>query len=246
MKKLDILLIAALLVGLLLTTSSVFAAAPIAVSDFGKPTNLPAGPSGKPTPRPTPLAKGKKFTYKGTVAAVDSASLSLALKDGSSLNFVVNGDTKIRIPGGTSGAVVTDITIGSNAAVQASKAEDGTLTALRILVIPGKPLIVHRVGTVTEYVPGVSITIQANDGNTYAFAITTDTKILPEERAGLLAVGSRVTIISRRDVTGGPATAQGIVVHPSGTGPTGVQTEESKASEPPATESPEATEPPAS
>lgn len=246
MKKLNILLIVGLVVGLFLSTSSVFAAAPVAPSDFGKPTKLSAAPLGKPTPRPTPLARGRKFTYKGTVAAVDSASLTLTLKDGSSLNFIVNGDTKIRIPGGNSGAIVTDINLGSHAAVQASKAEDGTLTALRILVIPGKPLLIHRVGTVTEYVPGVSITIQATDGNSYAFAITADTKILPEARANLLAVGSRVTIISRRDVTGGPATAQGIVVHPSGTGPTGVQTEEPKASEPPATESPEATEPPAS
>jgi hypothetical protein len=88
------------------------------------------------------------------------------------------------------------------------------LTAVQISVTPGKPLPKHHVGVVTAYEAGVSITIEARDGNEYTFLITEETKILPANRAEELAVGRRVTIISHRDVTGGPFTAQGIVVHP--------------------------------
>jgi hypothetical protein len=81
----------------------------------------------------------------------------------------------------------------------------------------GLPFAVH-VGWVTDYQPGTSITIQAHDGSFYTFSLTSDVKILPKDRAGELAVGSRVTIIAWRD----PATkgwiAFGIVVHPAGSG----------------------------
>ncbi len=93
--------------------------------------------------------------------------------------------------------------------------EADTWTALYIHVVPGKPEIIHRVGIVTEYEAGVQITILAVDGNSYTFALTADTKILPWHREDLLKVGARVTIISRRDVTGGELTAQGIVIHPN-------------------------------
>ena len=74
---------------------------------------------------------------------------------------------------------------------------------------------VHRVGIVTAYTAGSSITIEAVDGKPYTFVVSPDTKILPESRVDLLVVGARVTIIAPRDVTGGPAAATGIVVHPA-------------------------------
>jgi hypothetical protein len=37
---------------------------------------------------------------------------------------------------------------------------------------------------------------------------------LPEDRANALGIGSLVTIVTSVDLTAGPATAQGIVVHP--------------------------------
>lgn len=87
--------------------------------------------------------------------------------------------------------------------------------ARAIIAIPGKPTIVHRVGTVTEYTPGISITILAVDGNTYPFTFTADTRILPADRAVELAVGSRVTVIAPRDPGALSWTATGIVVHPA-------------------------------
>ncbi len=154
-------------------------------------------------------AKGKKTTYKGVVAGIDTVRLTLTLLvDGIPLNFVITPDTRIKVPTLASTATLADVKTGVQALVQA----DGSMTALRVNVIPGKPAIVHRVGTVTAYAAGSSITIQDKDGNTFSFAIDANTKVLPQDRAAQLAIGSRVTIISRRDVTGGALTAQGIVV----------------------------------
>ena len=82
-----------------------------------------------------------------------------------------------------------------------------------------KPWASVHVGWVTDYQPGVSITIQNKDGALHTFDLT-DPKILPPSRAGELAVGSRVTIIAMRDSTTHGWIAFGIVVHPAGTGGT--------------------------
>ncbi len=84
---------------------------------------------------------------------------------------------------------------------------------------PGKPPKVHRVGIVTAYTPGTSITIQAKNGMTYTFTLTESIKILPLERAEQLAVGRRVTIIAPRDVTSGGWRVLGVVVHPAAEAP---------------------------
>lgn len=162
------------------------------------------------------IGKGhQKMNYKGVIAAVDSTSLTLTLKDGSTVVFVITPDTIVRIPTLGQNATVADLYVGAQAHVRASF--DGTnLNALVINTIPGKPLSIHRVGTVTEYLPGVSITIQDKDGNLFTFLVNTDTKILPEDLAAGLKAGSVVTIISPRDVAGGQLIAAGIVIHGSG------------------------------
>jgi hypothetical protein len=98
--------------------------------------------------------------------------------------------------------------------VQAFRDQGGNLITRAVMVIPGKPSKIHRVGMVTEYTVGHSITIQDKDGNTYTFALTHETKLLPAERAGALAVGARVTIIAPRDPASGGVTVKGIVIHP--------------------------------
>ncbi len=157
----------------------------------------------------------KRMTFKGRVTAAGGESLMLSLANGDSITFVVSDTTKIKVPTLGPGATLADVKPGVQALVQASQAEGDSWTALYISVVPGKPEIVHRVGIVTEYEAGVQITILAVDGNSYTFALTADTKILPWHREDLLKVGARVTIISRRDVTGGELTAQGIVIHPN-------------------------------
>ena len=158
--------------------------------------------------------KGKHEHFKGTVTAVDSSSITLSLRDGSSVTIGLTGDTRFKFPGPINSAP-TSIQVGATANVQAIRDENDNLVALRVMVIPGKPSKIHRVGIVTEYTPGASITIQDKHGNTYTFTIDGDIKLLPAERAGELAVGSRVTIIAPRDPASGGVTVKGIVIHPA-------------------------------
>jgi hypothetical protein len=115
-------------------------------------------------------------------------------------------------------ATIDIIQPGMEAMVQAIRDQDGNLNARSIMVKPDKPTKVHRVGWVMAYAPGESITIQAHDGNTFTFALAEDVKILPTDRADELAVGSRVTIIAPRNPATPLGAANGIVVHPAGSG----------------------------
>jgi hypothetical protein len=171
-------------------------------------TKAPREKRAAKTPKPV------KFNFSGEVLSVDDSGLTIKTKTGDAVALLVNPDTTIKIPTLGREATLADIRVGVRVVVRALKAEDGTLTAVSISVSPGKPAPKHRVGVVTAYEAGVSITIKAHDGNEYTFLITEETKILPAERADELAVGRRVTVISPRDVTGGPFTAKGIVVHP--------------------------------
>jgi hypothetical protein len=169
-------------------------------------------------------SQGKPSNYTGTIATVDATSLTLTLEDGSSVSFVLNGDTQIKIPTLHGSATPADLSAGEHVTVRASLDDQQNLVASMILLIPGKPEKIHRVGTVTDYQPDVSITIQDSEGSLFTFLLTPETKILPAERASLLGVGMRVTIIAPRDVAHGTLTAAGIVVHPAGSGGTGTPT----------------------
>ena len=157
--------------------------------------------------------KGKHENYKGTVSAFDGASITLTLKDGSSVTINVTTDTQIKFAGKKD--TTSTIEVGMTVIVQALRADDGTLTARSVMVIPGQPVKIHRVGTVTEYNVGAAITIQNKDGNTFTFPLAAETKILPAERAGELTIGSRVTIIAPRDPATGGVNITGIVIHPA-------------------------------
>jgi len=158
--------------------------------------------------------KGKHEHFKGTVAAANSASVTLTLRDGSSVTIDLTPDTRLKFPGPKDSAP-TSVQPGMTVNVQAIRGENGQLFARMMLVIPGKPSKIHRVGIVTEYAPGTSITIRDKDGNTYKFAIVGEIKLLPPGRASELTIGSRVTIIAPRDPASGGVVVKGIVVHPA-------------------------------
>ncbi len=174
--------------------------------------------------------KGKKLSFRGTVESVGADSFVLTVA-GAPVTFMVDENTQFKIPTLGKNAPLTELHVGVQASVQAKEIEQGAITApeaapavevtpattylaLKVQVIPGKPVHFHRVGVVTAYTPDVSITIQAKDMQLYTFLLTPPVKILPAERVGDLKVGVFVTIISRRDPTGGPLSAQGIVIHP--------------------------------
>jgi len=218
MKKYRILLFLTLAIVLLLATTQAFASP--ASPQNGKNTPGPNTPGAKATEKANDKATkqannphSKHENYKGIVSAVDSTSITLTLRDGSSVTVGLSADTRMKFPG-PKNSTPGSIQSGMRAMVQAIRDQGGNLIARAVMVIPGKPSKIHRVGTVTEYTAGSSITIQDKDGNTYTFALTGETKLLPAERAGALAVGSRVTIIAPRDPASGGVTVRGIVIHP--------------------------------
>jgi hypothetical protein len=156
--------------------------------------------------------------FRGVVASAGSGALVLNTSSGP-ITFAVTSGTRIRIPT-VSGPSLADIHPGVQAFVLATHDNSGGYVAIGIDVIPGKPEHVHRVGIVTAYTPGVSITVQDIQGGSSTFLLAPNLKILPADRAGDLKVGSLVTVISRRDPSGGPLTAEGIVVHPESGTPT--------------------------
>jgi hypothetical protein len=166
-----------------------------------------AGQTGNPN--------GKPENYKGTISAVDADSITLTLKDETTVTISFNEQTRFKIPS-FKDATYEDLKPGMGAMVQARRAQDDSLIAKAVHLVPGKPAKKHHVGIVTAYEAGVSITIQAKDELFYSFSINDETKLLPLERVDMLDVGARVTIISPRDVTGGEALAAGIVIHPAG------------------------------
>lgn len=186
---------------------------------------------------------GKKYHFRGEVTEVTETTLTVELKGGGVEVFALTDATVFKIPTLGQGATWEELNVGVQVMVTAVKpaeepvdpnatvtvtevptvdpsatpvAEVGEFTAVKVQVIPGKPEKIHRVGVVTEYVAGEKIIIEAKDGELYEFELSETTKILPEERVDLLVVGAKVTIISRRDPTGGPLAAQGVVVHPEG------------------------------
>jgi len=204
---------------LLLATTQVFASSadmpnaqgtPVAKTPGAKATEKANEHATKKASKP----HGKHENFKGIVSAVDSSSITLTLRDGSSVTVGLSADTRIKFPG-LKNSTPGSIQPGMKAMVQAFRDQNGNLMARKVMLIPGKPTKIHRVGIVTEYSAGSSITIQDKDGNTYTFAITGETKLLPAERAGTLAVGSRVTIIAPRDPASGGVTVKGIVIHPA-------------------------------
>ena len=219
MKKIRIPLVLVLMSAVLLAATQVFASP---ASLQGPPqTPGPKTPGAKATQKAEELAgrqgdnpRGKHENYKGTVAAVDSTDITLTLRDGSSVTIGLGADTRIKFPG-PKGSAPTGIQPGMTAMVQAIRDQAGNLIARSVMVIPGKPAKIHRVGVVTAYAAGSSITIQDKEGNSYTFSITAETRFLPAERANTLAVGSRVTIIAPREPATGGISVSGIVIHPA-------------------------------
>ncbi len=77
---------------------------------------------------------------------------------------------------------------------------------------------VRRVGIVTAYTPGASITIQDKKGAYYSFTLAPYLKILPASRAGTLCVGATVTVIAPANSPNNKQIAVGIVIHRGGAG----------------------------
>ncbi len=172
----------------------------------GPPPNVPG-----PKPNGPTGPHGQPQILRGTIAHLTSTDMTLTLTDGSTVTVGLSPDSKIHVPGPKSQG--DTLLVGMHVVVMAFPDQNNNLVARAMLVIPGQPVMVHRVGTVTAYSAGASITIRATDGNTYTFDLTADTKILPQ--GSQVTMGALVTIIAPRDPSQLVWTAIGIVVHPS-------------------------------
>lgn len=225
MKKFLLYGVLILLIGLMAATTQALASPATVIA---KNTGGPHGKGQTPTPEGTGAAPahvpgaqatahaglhGKPNIYRGTIAEVDASSLTLTLADGSSVMIGLTPDTKIHVPGPQS--MGDTLSLGMRAAVMALNDQNNAPVARMVVVIPGQPIRAHRVGKVTAYTAGSSLTIQATDGTTYTFGLSADTRILPQDQAGSLGVGSLVTVIAPRVPSSLGWTATGIVVHPS-------------------------------
>ena len=167
---------------------------------------------------------GKTVNFKGEIVSVDATTLVISLKDDSLVTLIITEDTIVKIPGKKTDTsdTLAGLLVGMKVTVKAIVVPGvdvltTTITAQRITVVPGKPTKSSHVGIVSALVPGVSIEITTKKGEIFTYLLTENTKYLPAERITELAVGSVVTIISPRDVTGQPAVAAGVVIHPAGT-----------------------------
>ena len=167
-----------------------------------------------------PDKAGKKVHYRGLITSVNASSLSINLADGSSLVLILDAESQVKIPTLGKDGTAADLLPGMQVTVQAQMQDTG-LVVRKLMVIPGKPSRIHRVGEVTAYIPGDTISILARDGETYTFKLAAEVKILPDERTDQLQVGAWVTIIAPRDVTQLESIAYGIVIHPAASGDDG-------------------------
>lgn len=199
--------------------------------------DAPAAPADKPGKSGEQHGNGQgKSNFNGSVTSVTDTGYVITLKDGTEITVTLDETTNLKVPT-LKDTTEYKLVAGQRVVMRTVKNEDGTYSVVAAHVIPGKPEKIHRVGEVTDYVPGVSITIMGKDGKETTFALTDMTKILNGDETVELAIGSFVTIISPRDPSGGELTANGIVVH----------TEDStvEAPEEPQPEAPEVPEVPA-
>lgn len=150
----------------------------------------------------------------GTITAIDSNSMTLTLRNGSSVILLLSPNTRTIAIDQEGNARPGNLNVGRVALVRCVRDQNDLPTALVVLIASAQPIRIHLVGTVTEYTAGASITIQAMDGKSYMFTITERTDILSLKETDLLGVGSRVTIVTLRRASEVQSTALGIVVLP--------------------------------
>jgi Domain of unknown function (DUF5666) len=184
----------------------------LALADKPTPGALPPGKSEvHPTPNAALQAEkgGQRHGIFGTITSKSGDTFTVSTKQGDVV-VTVSADTRYHIPTKRN-PTIADLAVGDQVAVSGTPTASG-LAARQIAVAPGKPTIQHRVGEVTAYAAGSSITIDVKDGSE-TFALTGQTIIRNPKGTGV-AVGDRVTIVSRRDPSTDTFTATAIVVHP--------------------------------
>lgn len=139
--------------------------------------------------------------FSGTVTEVDlgKGTITVATEDGEFLTATITGDTPVRLPSAeievqsvSDVEFVEDVT---RVAILAQVAEDGSLTAIWILVKPEQPQVEHLLGTIIS-IEGNLITIVDAQGDEHTVEV-------PEQALQGLQVGDMTTlVVGRPDADG--------------------------------------------
>lgn len=145
------------------------------------------------TPEAQAVEEDARIGYVGTVASYDGSVLVVdpVRDDTDDVSLNVNGDTQIRTPGGPVAGVLEG---GARVAVLGIEEDDGSWTALQIMVKPVRPTIEAITGAVVSR-EGDVITIQLPSGETKEVTIGQGQQA-PE-------VGEAVTAFANRANTNG-------------------------------------------
>src|SRR5512136_949954 len=180
-----------------------------AVAIYDKDTMIARKISASP-----PLKKYHSFV--GNITSMSDESFVIATKNGG-VTIIVNNETKYKVPG-VSNATLENFDVGDRVAILAVEVttDNGVENvALHVILIPGRPIFIHRVGIVESYQAGTSITLKDKKGESSTFVVTNETKILFRKGATNNTepkVGDRATVIARRDPAADQFTARAIIV----------------------------------
>lgn len=231
-----------------LTTATVLAAAPSTSSvevkktpSLTKPTKLPKTTGNENSAANKNKVKTvKTVNYRGYVVSASDSSITISLDDGSLVTFNITTDTKAQIPTTSRTAVMTDFKVNYYVVIHAKlDTATQTLTATGINMVPGQTdKAVNGAGTVTDYQPGVSITVTDVNGEPVTYLLTENTQIVSDDPTLTITAGSTVVVLFTTDPVTGEMTAKCIVI----SSPEALQTTVTATAEP--TEAPEATEVP--
>jgi ribosomal protein L21E len=157
----------------------------------------------------------RHHAFVGNITSMSDNSFVVTTRNGTA-TITVNSQTKYEVPG-LNNATLEDFNVGDRVAVLAVEITTDSIVenlALHVNLIPGKPLYIHRVGTIESYQAGANITLKDRKGESSTFIVTGDTKIIFKKGATDTEprVGDRATVIARRDPATDQFTARAIIV----------------------------------
>ncbi len=224
-KKLIFVVLIAMLITLMTVTTVLAAPAPAAAGAKKTPdaaatakpgkgnSDSKPGNGGENGNKPTKSPIYKVLNFKGIVMNVSAESMMLLQNDGSTVTLVFTPQSTVKVPTNSKNSSIADLQINIRVTVHAYMDMETSVIYVRsINVIPGAPAKYNRVGMVTDYQPGVSITIADETGQTQTFVLTVDTQIILQDPTLTLGVDSQVTIVTALHDTAETPTAVAIVV----------------------------------
>jgi hypothetical protein len=156
----------------------------------------------------------KVVNYHGILMSLSATSLTVLLDDGSTVSFEITEKSEVKVPTFSQTSTTADLAMNMRVVVHAFKDKTtGIMTVRSINVVPGDPNgDSNLAGLVSDYQPGISITITDEAGVPTTYLLSESTQIILEDPTLTLAAGSIVTVIMPLKSDSETITAAAIVV----------------------------------